>query len=368
LIVLYVVSTLKRCGPTNQLFGLIKNLDRTRFTPVVLTLSPETSDSRWDDFVALGVDVQSLGLGRIAGLLMGPQALRARMSAIKPALVHSQGIRADSLCVQVLPRTVVQVATLRNYPFKDYVMSFGRVQGELMARWHLFNLQRAGSVALVSNAIYGMLDGRLPRACVVQNGVDVDRYHVTDNAQRELLRERLGLSQEGRTFISTGHLDPRKDPVTAIDGFLAGARGSDQLLVLGDGVMREELKSRYSSSDQVKFLGRVTNVQEYLQASDYFISASLAEGLPNAVLEALACGLPCLLSDIAEHDEILAGSSLYPMLFATGQSMALAQCLKALDDGAYAHTSAAAVAIITNGFSAVHMSAQYQKLYTELRP
>jgi len=368
LIVLYVVSTLKRCGPTNQLFGLIKNLDRTRFTPVVLTLSPETSDSRWEDFVALGVDVQSLGLGRIAGLLIGPQALRARFSAIKPVLVHSQGIRADSLCVQVLPRTVVQVATLRNYPFKDYVMSFGRVQGGLMARWHLFNLRRVHAVALVSNAIHGMLDGYLPKARVVQNGVDIERYYAVATEERSLLRERLGLPCMSRVFISTGHLDPRKDPVTALDGFLAGARESDHLLVLGDGVMREELKSRYSSCSQIRFLGRVANVQEYLQASDYFISASLAEGLPNAVLEALACGLPCFLSDIAEHDEILVGSSLHPMLFATGQSMALAQCLKALDDGAYTHTSAAAVAIITNGFSAAHMSAQYQKLYTELRP
>jgi glycosyltransferase involved in cell wall biosynthesis len=366
LIILYVVSTLKRCGPTNQLFGLVKNLDRSRFTPVVLTLSPETRDSRWDDFVALGIDVQSLGLGRVTGLLKGARELRAQLSVIKPALVHSQGIRADGLCVRVLPPSVVQIATLRNYPFKDYVMSFGRWQGELMARWHLFNLRQVHAVALVSNAIHGMLGGRLQQARVVQNGVDVDRYHAVDNAERESLRERLGLERQARIFISTGHLDSRKDPVTAIEGFLAGAREDDQFLVLGDGVMREELKSRYSSSSQVRFLGRVANVQEYLQASDYFISASLAEGLPNAVLESLACGLPCLLSDIAEHDEILVGSSLHSMLFATGQAKALAACIKNLDDAAYAKDRTAAVAIIAAGFSAAHMSAQYQTLYTEL--
>ena len=364
--VLYVVSTLKRCGPTNQLFGLVKNLDRSRFTPFVLTLSPETGESRWDDFVALGINVQSLGLGRLSGLLKGRKALSARLSAIKPVLVHSQGIRADSLCVQVLPRSVVQVATLRNYPFKDYVMSFGRIQGELMAHWHLFNLRRVNAVALVSNAIHGMLQGRLPQARVVQNGVDVDRYHLADNAERALLLERLELPQGARIFISTGHLDPRKDPITAINGFLGGAREGDQLLVLGDGVLREELQSRYGSSNQVKFLGRVANVQEYLQASDYFISASLAEGLPNAVLEALACGLPCLLSDIAEHSEILLGSNLRSLLFSTGSNEALAECLRGLDDSNYAQARAEAVAIISSGFSAAHMSAHYQALYKEL--
>jgi len=364
--VLYVVSTLKRCGPTNQLFGIVKNLDRAQFSPVVLTLSPEGADSRWDDFSALGVDVQTLGLGRLAGVLRGGAELRKRIARIAPDLLHTQGIRADSMCVRLLSGRMPQVATLRNYPFKDYVMSFGLLQGRLMAYWHLYCLRQTSVVALVSHAIHGMFGGRLARARVVQNGVDVDRYHAVDSTGRDLLRERLGLLRDARIFISTGHLDPRKDPLTALDGFIAGAREDDQLLVLGDGTMREELKRRYGQYNQIVFLGRVANVQEYLQASDYFISASLAEGLPNAVLEALACGLPCLLSDIAEHDEILVGSSLYSMLFATGQSKDLSQRIKCLDDGAYAQGSAAAVDIITNGFSAAYMSAQYQALYSEL--
>lgn len=364
--VLYVVSTLKRCGPTNQLFGIVKNLDRAQFSPVVLTLSPEGADSRWDDFLALGVDVQTLGLGRLAGVLRGGAELRKRIVRIAPDLLHTQGIRADSLCVRSLNGRIPQVATLRNYPFKDYVMSFGPLQGRFMAYWHLYCLRQTSVVALVSHAIHGMLGGRLAQARVVQNGVDVDRYHAVDSTGRDLLRERLGLLRDARIFISTGHLDPRKDPLTALDGFIAGAREDDQLLVLGDGTMREELKRRYGQYSQIVFLGRVANVQEYLQASDYFISASLAEGLPNSVLEALACGLPCLLSDIAEHNEILMDSSLHSMLFATGQSTALAQCVSGLDKQSYAQARAAALAVISARFSAAHMSNQYQALYREL--
>lgn len=364
--VLYVVSTLKRCGPTNQLFGIVKNLDRAQFSPVVLTLSPEGTDSRWDDFLALGVDVQTLGLGRLAGVLRGGAELRKRIARIAPDLLHTQGIRADSMCVWLLSGRMPQVATLRNYPFKDYVMSFGPLQGRFMAYWHLYCLRQASVVALVSHAIHGMLGGRLAQARVVQNGVDVDRYHAVDSTGRDLLRERLGLLRDARIFISTGHLDPRKDPLTALDGFIAGALEGDQLLVLGDGVMREELKRRYSQYGQIIFLGRVANVQDYLQASDYFISASLAEGLPNAVLEALACGLPCLLSDIGEHNEILMDSSTHSMFFATGQSMALAQCVRNLDKQNYAQAREAALAVISAGFSAAYMSSQYQALYKEL--
>jgi glycosyltransferase involved in cell wall biosynthesis len=221
--VLYVVSTLKRCGPTNQLYGIVKHLDRKLFTPVVLTLSPEGKDSRWQDFVALGIDVRTLGLGRLAGVFRGGAALREHIASIAPDVLHTQGIRADSLCMRLFGGNIPQVATLRNYPFKDYVMSYGALQGGLMARWHLHHLGQVPVVALVSHAIHGMLGGSLKRARVVQNGVDVDRYHVVNSTERGFLRERLGLPRDARIFISTGHLDPRKDPITVLDGFLSGA-------------------------------------------------------------------------------------------------------------------------------------------------
>ena len=366
MIILYVVSTLERCGPTNQLFGIVKNLDRQQFTPVVLTLSPEGHDSRWEDFVALGVDVQTLGLGRAEGLLKGAVVLRKRVASIAPDLLHTQGLRADSMCVRLFAGHIPQVATLRNYPFKDYVMSFGFLQGQLMARWHLHHLRQVSAVALVSNAIKAMVGVRLPHARVVQNGVDMDRYRVLTLADKARMRETLGLPAQVRVFMSAGLLDQRKDPQTLVEGFLAAAREDDLLLMLGDGVLRESLQARYEGCKQVRFLGHVGNVQAFLQSSDYFISTSLAEGLPNSVLEALACGLPCLLSDIAEHGEIIGKTPLAHLLFTVAEDEAMAQCLRALCDTRYEAERAAAVEIIKAGFSAARMSKHYQYLYREL--
>jgi glycosyltransferase involved in cell wall biosynthesis len=130
--------------------------------------------------------------------------------------------------------------------------------------------------------------------------------------------------------------------------------------------VRDELESKYGIDSRIRFLGRVSNVQEYLQASDYFVSASLAEGLPNAVLEALACGLPCLLSDIAEHQEILQSAILRAMLFPVGESLSLAECLKGLEGCSYSQLSDAAAGVVRDGFSAERMSRQYQGIYVEL--
>lgn len=362
-----MVSTLKRCGPTNQLFGIIKHLDRDKYHPVVLTLSPEAGDSRWDDFVALGIEVRTLGLGRLGGMLASHRMLRKQLSAIKPDVVHTQGIRADGLAARVLTGVCPQVATLRNYPFKDYAMSFGVMRGSLMARWHVSRLKRATVVALVSHAIADMLKQDLPGARVVQNGVDLDRYHPVNGDRKRELRAQFGLAANTRLFISSGDLDPRKDPDVLIQGFLKGAAPQDVLLLLGEGSLSEHLHGEYGPVSNVKLLGRVSNVDEYLQAGDYFISASLAEGLPNAVLEALACGLPCLLSDIPEHREITGDSDLESLLFATGDAYALAEAIRGMAAKADDEAGEAAVEIVRRRFSAEHMSGQYQHIYSALQ-
>ena len=65
--ILYIVSTLKSGGPTNQLFNIIKNLDRHIFKPIVLTLSSEPKESKWRDYESLGIEMYSFNLSRIEG-------------------------------------------------------------------------------------------------------------------------------------------------------------------------------------------------------------------------------------------------------------------------------------------------------------
>src|SRR5690625_7535896 len=74
--------------------------------------------------------------------------------------------------------------------------------------------------------------------------------------------------------------------------------------MLGGGELQSACKALAGQTNNILIKGAVQNVAQYLQASDYFVSCSKAEGLPMAVIEALACGLPCLLSDISPHAEI----------------------------------------------------------------
>ena len=79
------------------------------------------------------------------------------------------------------------------------------------------------------------------------------------------------------------------------------------LLLIGDGPLREACAEQ--GVDSVLVTGQVDNVQDYLRASDVYVSSSMTEGMPLGVLEAMACGLPVLLSDIAAHRELSGGNS-----------------------------------------------------------
>jgi glycosyltransferase involved in cell wall biosynthesis len=138
------------------------------------------------------------------------------------------------------------------------------------------------------------------RILVLPNGVDLDTYRPAGDSERERLRERLGLP--AGAFIGTfvGRLHPVKD----VDTLLAAAARVPALtlVVVGDGAERGRLQAeagRLGLGARVKFLGQSSKVAEILRASDAFLLSTHGEGMSNALLEAMACGLPCLASGSA---------------------------------------------------------------------
>ena len=102
--VLFIIATLRRTGPVNILFDLIKYMDRSIYNTRVLTLCEERGDSRWSEFKAEGVTVSGMNLGRGLGFLMSAPRLRRVVGEIKPDVVHCIGFRADVLAAVYLNR------------------------------------------------------------------------------------------------------------------------------------------------------------------------------------------------------------------------------------------------------------------------
>jgi glycosyltransferase involved in cell wall biosynthesis len=116
----------------------------------------------------------------------------------------------------------------------------------------------------------------------------------------------------------------------------------------------------------VKFTGRIDNVDEYLKASDVFVSASRSEGLPNTVMEALAVGLPVILSDIQPHNEALEYNSNAGFFFPVDDFIALSRILENLRNFSIEELGKASLSIADDHLNADRMSNEYQKKYESL--
>lgn len=359
--ILYIVSTLQRSGPTNQLSYIIKYLDKNKFESIVLTLSPEPKEDSMKSYFVNNLDirVETLGLSRVQGLFFAKQYVKKFIKDNTIDLVHSQGIRADVLisCLNV-PR----VATLRNYPYYDYAMTYGNIKGFIMAKMHLSYLKKIDEPRVVSKSISTMLKELNDYDIdFVRNGTDTQRFM---NLNKKELRRKLGINQDINLFISVGHLTRRKDPLTLINAFKIANLKNSKLIFLGDGNLKQDCLN--SINENIEIVGSVSNVHEYLGASDYFVSASLAEGLPNTVLEAMACGLPCILSNIPPHSEIQEINTDSSLLFETKNVKDLSDKLKEIITKDYEIMNNASKEIVFNNLSAEIMSKNYQKIYKRL--
>lgn len=147
------------------------------------------------------------------------------------------------------------------------------------------------------------------RLCTVQNGMNIDRVdRVIGNSHP---RPR----SSDFVITSVGRLIEIKNPLCVLSAFQQCADQASRLVFVGEGPMRDLLVTKRRKSgleERVELTGLMPRdrVYERLANTDLFISASRGEGLPVAVLEAMACRCPVLLSDIPPHREIAGGTDL----------------------------------------------------------
>jgi glycosyltransferase involved in cell wall biosynthesis len=160
--------------------------------------------------------------------------------------------------------------------------------------------------------IYKRLAGE--RLFVVQNGLDivrVDRIAANNPKPTHKTNE--------FSVIAISRLVDIKNPFTLVAAFQQSADRTSRLVYIGEGPLRNTLNSVSENngySSQIEFTGLIPRerVFEHLLNADLFISTSRGEGLPIAVLEAMACRNPVLLSDIPPHREIAEGVDFIPLI------------------------------------------------------
>lgn len=206
---------------------------------------------------------------------------------------------------------------------------------------------------------------------VMYNGVDTQRFAPSREA-RIAMRQELGLPETSFVVGSVGRLVPIKDHQTFLKAAATLVKnGLDiRVLLVGSGPERERLQSLASANNlegRVCFTGDSGRVPELLNAMDVFVLPSLGEGMSNTLLEAMACGLPTLATNVGGNPEIIT-DNLNGCLFAPGDVAWLASKLELLarDPGLIHQLGTAARNHAIESFSLSRMLELYRSFYLDL--
>tara|TARA_B100001175_G_C19488730_1_gene631386 strand:+ start:438 stop:1577 length:1140 start_codon:yes stop_codon:yes gene_type:complete len=367
--ILYILSTLEKVGPTNQLLYLIKYLDKKVFEPIILTLSPEPENSNYNSFIKENIKVISINLSRLMGFFLIKGRLNKIINELKPDLVQTLGYRSDRVKINIdAPKIIILRTSLKGpKTFLIKPVFLGQMIANMLFRWHLSFVMKNEYVLVCSKSLseeYFMILKRKYK--YIQNGIDNQKYIPSSRKFKKELRCKLSLPLNKKIYISVGKLNPGKNIDFLVSLFSSWEYLKNSILIiLGNGVNIKKIRKKVENNKNIKLYGQVDKVISFLQLSDFYISSSKGEGLPNSVLEGMSIGLPCLLSDIPAHNEILKNSNA-GLLFKNNNIQDFKKKLKELEKLDFNKLSNNSIKHINKYFSAKIMTKKYQKFYKEV--
>jgi glycosyltransferase involved in cell wall biosynthesis len=201
------------------------------------------------------------------------------------------------------------------------------------------------------------------KCSVILNGIPIEKF-ATRQASPGRARPRLRLGTIGRLVRAKGH-------AVLIEAFarIADRLPEASLHIYGYGPLEDELRAliaRLEMEKRIALEGRTDDAARTLAGLDIFVFPSLNEGLPLAIMEAMAAGLPVVSTRVGGVPEV-APERLFPWHCEPGSVEGLADAmLRAADCAALAEIGAAARRVALENYGFTKMCAQYEALYRKL--
>lgn len=282
-------------GAEKKLLELVKCMDRSKFNTVICSLG--LVEHIRDEFENIGVKVYTIGRKKRIDVSLIPRVARL-MKDQQIDVVMSTLFYAD-----VLGPLAGRLARVKAI-FSWETISAPEWLYKRRLYPYLFAIRFCDRVIAVSQATAQFLKEKRKVApekiMVIPYGVDLQKYRNGDNSD---IRQRLQLGQDELVVGVVGRLHPQKGHRYLIQAAekIVTEIPNVKFVFAGDGDLRGELEAQIRSQgleNNFRILGYRDDIPEVMRAFDIFTLPSLYEGLPNVVLEAMACGKPVIATAV----------------------------------------------------------------------
>lgn len=312
--VAFVVHGFGIGGLERSVSYLINHLDPSRFATTVISFTPDREAYQW--ISREGTKFHSVCKKRGNDLGLVSRLARILLEE-RIDIVHSH-----NWCTLVETFLARRIAGVRRHIHAERgtVLDRGEVSKVWVAlraiamRWAIKN---ASAVITNSVAVARKINDKCgfpsDQVVIIPNGIPIP--HCANAEQSRLsVRQQLGISPTGTIVGTVGRLVPVKQFTMAVESVAALVRQNVDvnLVIVGDGPERDTLRQTaadHGISDRVHLVGPRTDVGNWLSSFDIYINTSSSEGMSQAIVEAMACGLPLVVTDVGDN-AILAGGDL----------------------------------------------------------
>ena len=304
--VVFVLAGLAMGGAEAQLVAMLEaGADRAaRHRVTVLTLTTARDASLVDRLVRLGVRIETVDRAA-SGFPAFFLRLARWFRRERPDLVHT----VLSGSAGTWGRLTARLAGVRAIIHSERSLGWRgtRLQRRLEPLAHRVTTRVLTNARAVEERL--LADGvPCAKLLLIRNGVDLERFSAVDGAS---LRRSWGIADGGVVAGFLGMLRPEKRPDLLLDALseLREADRPDMVAIAGDGPLMPEIRARIEADawadDHVRLLGIIADTPAFLAAIDVLVLTSDTEGLPNAIIEAMAAGVPCIATRVSDVPDLV---------------------------------------------------------------
>lgn len=326
--VLYVTTSTTVGGAEKDLYHLCALINKERFEVAgVISLKPAGAYAQ--KLEEAGFQVESMGMGRVP-MPWDPLRLAGLIRKYRPDLVHALMYKAMQLCRMARPLGRFKLVSSPHVNYRSRPGALVALDRILRGADDLAVLESETTARYMAEK----LGYRREKLVAVHNALDPEDWNPS-RVDRQMKRLELGLHAMDLVLIGVGRLDVQKGHTYLLQAMAAlGESHPTHLILAGGGPLQGALEKEAADlglGERAHFVGEVENVAPWLSAADIFVLPSLWEGLPIALLEAMAMGLPVLASNVDGVPEAVEDGRT-GLLAAPGKPEELAAGLRRLID------------------------------------
>jgi len=305
-IVVFLFVPVKVAGTEMATYNIAKRLNNHEVIVITSLDKGLPSESIMDGFKVCRIYRPGKN-NKIGVLLSAPLfwiSIFFKLWKLKPDLVHFQGLSTG--IIGIFSKKLLKIPYIVWVRGSDLYLP-----NPIMKLLHKTIFENASAIIVLTEHMKKTIKKiKDKEVYVIPNGVDLSKFTVTENKNN--IRRELDMPLNKTILITVGRLYPVKGVEYLIKSInlLKETNNNFKLLIIGDGAERnnlEKLSEELNNKDYIEFRGKIPNeeIPLYLRASDIFILPSLSEGFPNALLEAMASGLPVVATKIRGLNEIV---------------------------------------------------------------